>query len=659
MLSVYPPLDLIALRLHFIRTMVATAAVLSTIVVIVFSVAALIAVLRAILKAFGVKNEPPKAEENVEGESVEITLEHLIIDKDLRDRLEVFCDTTSEEDRINLKDSGYQTPQGYLLYGPPGTGKTRIARAICGEAKARFFSVSGSDLYGKFSGSGPELINKLFEMARKSPRAIIFIDEIDAIGGKRYDDSTSVGKEYSLVLNALLTNMSNLPPHVKVIAATNRLTSLDPALIRPGRFTEHVYVPLPDEETRKKILDYYMEGVLTADNLDLQKIAEVTEGFSGADLEYLVNEAKYYAMQRNKETVNKPGEKCEIIITNDDLRKAFEKLKAQKEKSAKTNVTQVNANEPSTAEMVEGENVDITLKDIIISDKIREELKAIYGCEKDALRNDVSQGFKHKSPTGYLFYGPPGTGKTALAEAIANEAKIPFIKISASELVGEYVGEGIYYVQRCFEAARKSAPCILFLDEIDSIAARRNSDFSSVSESHNKTLNQFLTEVDKCVKTKGMVVIAATNRPDVLDPAVTRSGRFSKKLEIGLPDQDMRKKILTVYLTGVSGADNLDLEQLAERTEGFSGADLEFLVNEANGNAIDRITHELRLSENCERKITMEDFNDPLEKLKAQKAESAKTNVPKTQMNLTDLLEYLSRMPVAQCENHSDSMRLI
>lgn len=346
MLSVYTTFDQITISSIALEQAIKTASTLVTIVVIVFILMLLAAVTMAILKAFKGKSEPPKVEKEVEGESVDITLKDLIIDKDLRQRLEVLCNTTSEDERTLFENAKYKTPQGYLLYGPPGTGKTRIARAICGEAKARFFSVSGSDLYGKYSGESAPLIRNLFKMARKSAPSIIFIDEIDAIGGKRCNGATSVGKEYTQALAELLTQMDGFESDegVIVIAATNCQDNLDPALIRPGRLTEHIHVSLPNKETRKEILDYYLEGVLKADNLDLQKIVEDAEGFSGADIEYLVNEAKYFAVQRIKEIVNESGEKLKIIITNDDLRKAFEKLRAQKEKSAETNVPETQMN---------------------------------------------------------------------------------------------------------------------------------------------------------------------------------------------------------------------------------------------------------------------------------------------------------------------------
>ena len=186
-----------------------------------------------------------------------------------------------------------------------------------------------------------------------------------------------------------------------------------------------------------------------------------------------------------------------------------------------------------------------------------------------------------KTPKGVLLVGPPGTGKTLLARAIAGEASVPFFSISASEFVEMFVGVGAGRVRDLFKSAKEKSPCIIFIDEIDSIGRQRGTGIGVGNDEREQTLNQLLTEMDGFASNSGVIVLAATNRPDVLDQALTRPGRFDRRIDISLPDRNARYKILSVHARTKPLCDSVKLKNLANKTSGFSGADLQNLLNEA------------------------------------------------------------------------------
>ena len=461
---------------------------------------------------------------------------------------------------------GIDPPKGVLLYGPPGTGKTLIARAVANEVDAYFDTISGPEVVSKYKGESEERLREAFENAAANAPSILFIDEIDSIAGARDDDADMENR----VVAQLLTLMDGLEEReqVVVIGATNRVDSVDPALRRGGRFDREIEIGVPDETGRREILDVHTRNMPLAPDVDLDRIAARTHGFVGADIASLAREAGMSALRRDPD---------ELQVNRDD----FETAMAAVEPSGMREY--VSESPRQTFENVGG--LDET------KDRLREavEWPLSYGPLFEAANTDP--------PSGVLLYGPPGTGKTLLARAIAGESGVNFVSVAGPEVLDRYVGESEQAIRDLFERARQTAPAIVFLDEIDAIAGKRG-DSNEVTE---RVVSQLLTELDAAADHPSLVVIAATNRKDALDPALLRPGRLEQHIEVPNPDERARRDILRVHTEGKPLADGIDLDALAADTAGYSGADIEALVRTAAMRAIREVADGLDPDEATER----------------------------------------------------------
>jgi len=457
---------------------------------------------------------------------------------------------------------GIRPPKGVLLYGPPGTGKTLIAKAVANESGATFVSIQGPEIMNKFYGQSEENLRMKFREAEKNPPAIIFIDEIDSIAPKRDEIKGEVERR---VVAQLLTLMDGLEERGKVIVigATNRVDDLDPALRRPGRFDREIEIGVPDREGREEILKIHTRGMPLSKDVDLKHLAEITHGFVGADLAALVREAAMKALRRYLPNIDLdkpiPTEILEKMeVTMEDFRSAFREI------------------EPSALREVLVEIPKVSWSDIGGLEEVKQRLREMV--EWPLTDPEAFRRLGIRPPKGVLLYGPPGSGKTLLAKAVAHESQANFISIKGPEILSKWVGESEKAIREIFKKARQTAPCILFFDEIDAIAPRRGGGYDArVTE---RIVNQLLTSMDGIESNDGLIVIGATNRPDILDPALLRAGRFDRLLLVGPPDEKARVEILKIHTKDVP-LKGVGLEGLARRTENFSGADLENLVREA------------------------------------------------------------------------------
>lgn len=468
---------------------------------------------------------------------------------------------------------GIEPPKGVLLYGPPGTGKTLIARAVANESGAYFVSINGPEIMNKFYGESERKLREIFEEAERKAPSIIFIDEIDAIAPKRDEVTGEVEKR---VVAQLLTLMDGLKRRGKVIVigATNRIDAVDPALRRPGRFDREIEIGIPDKEGRKEILQIHMRGMPIEGGDEekekiIEELASVTHGFVGADLAALVREAAMRALRRYIEDLDldkpiPPEVIAKMVVTREDFKEALKEI------------------EPSALREIMVEIPTVRWEDIGgLEDVKRQLVETVELPIKDPMK------FKRmgiRPPRGILLYGPPGCGKTLIAKAVATESSANFISIKGPEILSKWVGESEKAIRMIFKRARQVAPCIVFLDEIDAIAPRRG--YYSDSGVTERIVNQLLTSIDGLESIDGVVVIAATNRPDILDPALIRAGRFDYLIYIPPPDKESRKKILEVHTRNMPLAPDVSLEKIAEMTERYVGADLENLCREAGMVAI-------------------------------------------------------------------------
>ena len=501
-----------------------------------------------------------------------------------------------------FKRIGIDPPKGLLLQGPPGTGKTLLVRAVAYETDAHFISVSGPEIMSKFFGQSEENLRKIFEEAKEKAPSIIFFDELDSIAPKREEGKNQVE---SRVVAQLLSLMDGIEERgaIIVIGATNQINNVDIALRRPGRFDREIEISVPNKEGRYEILLIHTRGMPLNKDIDLNLIAERTYGFVGADIESLVKEAAMLAIRDLIPTIDLDQPIPEEILTNLEI-KLDHFLVA------------LNSIEPSA------------LREVIIS-KPNETWDDVGGLEesKQQLKEIIEWPLKYPKfykymnsnfPKGVLLYGVPGTGKTLIAKALANEAEVNFISVKGPEFLSKWVGESAKAVRETFRKARTSAPCIIFFDEIDAIAMKRSK--STGSRVNEQVVAQLLTEMDGLEALKNVVLIAATNRPDLLDPALLRSGRFGRHIEIPLPDKNSRIKIFKIHLQNRPIDPNVKIDELALKLEGYTGADIQGICEEATILAIRRGIYEAGINENNTStfekvKITKEDFEKAIEKI--------------------------------------------
>ena len=524
---------------------------------------------------------------------------------------------------------GIEAPKGVLLYGPPGTGKTLLAKAVANESQAHFISISGPEIMSKFYGESEARLREIFKEAREKAPSIIFVDEIDSIAPKREEVTGEVERR---VVSQMLSLMDGLEARGKVIviSATNRPNAIDPALRRPGRFDREIEIKVPDKKGRKEILQIHSRNMpLAADDQELpvniEKIAAVSHGYVGADLEYLCKEAAMKCLRRLLPELNLEEEKIppetldKLIVNADDFKKAL------------VEVT------PSGMREVFIENPDVSWEEIGGLAEVKREL--MEAVEWPMKYPGLYDKLGHKMPRGILLHGPSGTGKTLMAKAVATESEANFVSVRGPELLSKWVGESERGIREIFKRARQSAPCVIFFDEIDSIAPIRGAGGeTAVTE---RVVSQLLTELDGMENMHGVVVLAATNRADMIDPALLRPGRFDKIISIPLPDKDSRKKVLEIHskdipLADKDSADAIDFEKLAEMTDGLSSADVASIANTAVSLVVhehlDNAAPDKNLSDDetkkivdaiekkaTDAKVTMKHYEEAVKKVREQK----------------------------------------
>jgi transitional endoplasmic reticulum ATPase len=502
---------------------------------------------------------------------------------------------------------GIEAPKGILLYGPPGTGKTLLAKAVANESNAHFISISGPEIMSKFYGESEARLREIFKEAKEKAPSIIFIDEIDSIAPKREEVTGEVERR---VVSQLLSLMDGLESRGKVIviAATNRPNAIDPALRRPGRFDREIEIRVPDKKARLEILQIHTRNMPLAPDVNLEKIANMTHGFVGADLEYLCKEAAMKCLRRVLPELNLEEEKIppevlnKLIVTMDDFMEALKEVT------------------PSAMREVYIETPDVRWSDIGGLEDVKRQLQEAV--EWPLKYPELYKKLGHTMPKGILLHGPSGTGKTMLAKAVATESEANFISVRGPELLSKWVGESERGVREVFRRARQAAPCVIFFDEIDSIAPVRGMGGDSMVT--ERVVSQLLTEMDGIQSLQGVVVLAATNRIDMVDPALLRPGRFDKLIYVGMPDKYARQKILEIHTKNKPLAEDVRLDKIAEMCEDFSGADVAAVANTAVSLVLHEYLSKYPTPEEAakhveEAKIYHRHFEEALKKVRQQK----------------------------------------
>ncbi|HOI70596.1 MAG: CDC48 family AAA ATPase [Methanothrix sp.] len=458
---------------------------------------------------------------------------------------------------------GIEPPKGVLLHGSPGTGKTLIAKAVANETNANFFSIAGPEVMSKYYGESEQRLRDIFEEANRNTPSIIFIDELDSIAPKRGEVTGEVERR---VVAQLLAMMDGLKERgqVVVIGATNRIDAIDPALRRPGRFDREIEIGVPDRVDRLEIIQIHVQNMPIDESVNLEDLADRTNGFVGADISALCKEAAMKVLRRHLPEISFDDDIPEEVldqmsVTGHDFENALKEI------------------EPSAMREVLVEVSDVSWRDVGGIGPVRQEI--VEAVEWPLKRPAKFEEMGIRPPRGVLLYGPPGTGKTLIARAVARETKANFISIKGPQLLSKWVGESEKAVREVFKKARQVSPAIIFFDELDAIAPMRG-----MEEGHRtseRVVNQLLAEMDGLETLKDVVVIGATNRPDIIDPALLRSGRFDRLLFVGPPDRSGRLEILKIHTSKTPNGDDVSLEELAELTESFVGSDLESLCREA------------------------------------------------------------------------------
>jgi len=486
---------------------------------------------------------------------------------------------------------GIEPPKGVLLHGPPGCGKTLLARAVANESEANFFSINGPEIMSKFYGESEARLREIFQQAQQNAPSIIFIDELDAIAPKREEVTGEVERRVVAQLLALMDGLSGRG-NVIVIGATNRPGALDPALRRPGRFDREIEIGVPDKLGRYEIVQIHTRGMPLAGDVDLKKLSEMTHGYTGADLSALGRETAMKALRRYLPQIDLEEERIppnvleKMEVTGEDFLNAYKEIT------------------PTAMREVYIEVPTIHWEDIGGLDQVKQELKEAV--EWPIKTPEVFTRLGIKPPKGILIYGPPGCGKTLMARAVATESEANFITIKGPEVFSKWVGESEKAIREVFRKARMAAPAVIFFDEIDSLVPRRGAGFSDSGVSE-RVISQLLTEMDGIVSLEDIVIIAATNRPDMVDPAVLRPGRFDRLIYVPEPDEQGRLQIFKIYTKDMPLSKDVELQSLVVMSKGHSGADIEAFCREA-------AMHALRCNVEA-KEVTMQDFQDAMKRI--------------------------------------------
>jgi transitional endoplasmic reticulum ATPase len=486
---------------------------------------------------------------------------------------------------------GIEPPKGVLLHGPPGCGKTLLARAVANESEANFYSINGPEIMSKFYGESEARLREIFQQAQQNAPSIIFVDELDAIAPKREEVTGEVERRVVAQLLALMDGLSGRG-NVIVIGATNRPGALDPALRRPGRFDREIEIGVPDKKGRYEVLQIHTRGMPLAEDVDLKKLSDITHGYTGADLSALSRETAMKALRRYLPQINLEEERIPPAVLEQMEVKMDDFVGAYKE------VT------PTAMREVYIEVPTVHWDDIGGLDDVKQHLKETV--EWPIKNPEMFSRLGIRAPKGILLYGPPGCGKTLLARAVATESEANFISIKGPEIFSKWVGESEKAIREVFRKARMAAPAAIFLDEIDSLTPKRGIGMSDSGVSE-RVISQLLTEMDGITTLQDIVVIAATNRPDMVDPAVLRPGRFDRLIYVPEPDDKSRLQIFKIYTKGMPISQDVDLNQLAIMTKYYSGADIESLCREA-------AMHALRRDVNSH-EVAMKDFQDAMKEM--------------------------------------------
>lgn len=494
---------------------------------------------------------------------------------------------------------GVGSPKGVLLTGPPGTGKTLLAKAVAGETDSAFYSIAGPEVMSKYYGESEKHIREIFQKAEKNSPAVIFIDEIDSIAPKRGEGTDQTEKR---IVSQLLTLMDGLKSRgqVVVMAATNRPDDIDEALRRPGRFDREIRINPPDEQGRKEVLQIHTRGMPLDKDVDFGEIARRTIGYTGADLEVLCKEAGLKSIKPYFSELKNLQEKVPTNI--------LDKIKVSRQHF----IDAMKSVEPSAMREVLINKPHVSWDDVGGLDDAKEKLRELV--ELPLIRPDLFAQAGIKPSKGVLLSGPPGTGKTLLAKAVATEANANFISVKGPELISKWVGESEKHVREIFKKARQVAPTIIFFDEFDSISKQRG---SSLGDSTEKVVNQLLTELDGIEELEKVMVVAATNRKDLIDSALLRPGRIDSIVELSVPDEKTRKKIFEVHTKEMPLDKNINLNDYVKKTDGWTGADIEAVARNAGINAIKRIYLSKKPEKGKEKSekiiITKDDFEKALD----------------------------------------------
>jgi transitional endoplasmic reticulum ATPase len=509
---------------------------------------------------------------------------------------------------------GIEAPKGVLLHGPPGTGKTLLAKAVANESNAHFISISGPEIMSKFYGESEARLREIFKEAKEKAPSIMFVDEIDSIAPKREEVSGEVERR---VVSQLLSLMDGLEGRGKVIvmAATNRPNAIDPALRRPGRFDREIEIKVPDKRGRLEILQIHTRNMPLDTDVNQDRMAAVTHGFVGADLEYLCKEAAMKCLRRLLPELNLEDEKLapevldKLIITMSDFESAIKDVM------------------PSAMREVYLESPDVSWKDIGGLEEVKRELQEAV--EWPMRYPDMYKKLGHAIPKGILLHGPSGTGKTMLAKAVATESEANFIGVKGPELMSKWVGESEKGIREIFRKARQAAPCVIFFDEIDSIAPTRGGGAGmeggiGINTSTERMVSQLLTELDGIQELQGVVVLAATNRVDMIDMALIRPGRFDKIVFVPKPDRKTRQVILEIYVKDKPIGQDVNMKTIADATEGFSGADVSAIANTAVSLVLHEYlqrypTPEEAAKHTSDALVSMRHFEEAIRKIKTQR----------------------------------------